>query len=89
MASGSGSRGTTGRVLLLGLDAGSGEVAWKRYLWGQPAVTGQRVYVTTSSLAGARSGHQAGLVALDRRTGRVAWRYRSRPGAWNGDTVIL
>ena len=106
---------------LLGLDAATGEVAWKRYIWsswvessatvrdgvayvgssdaaavyafdartgarrwaadvhgwawGQPAVTAARVYSGVSGQVGYPVPHGGGLLALDRTTGEVVWRY--------------
>jgi outer membrane protein assembly factor BamB len=53
------------------------------WAWGQPAVTAERVYLGTSSQAGYPSGHRAGVMALERATGRIAWRYES-PAAAKG-----
>ena len=50
---------------------------------GQPAVTDSRVYMGTSSQAGYPAGHRAGVMALDRATGTVVWRYES-PAAASG-----
>ena len=47
---------------------------WAR---GQPAVANDRVYVSTSSRKGYLATHRAGVFALDRRTGRAAWRYEA------------
>ena len=112
---------------LLALDAKTGEVAWKRYVWfswiessaairdgcrlrglvrrgrrlrlrlasgrrlwaadvfgwawGQPAVTEARVYTGTSSQVGYPAGHRAGVMALDRATGRTVWRYEAAAAA--------
>ena len=35
------------------------------------------MYLGTSSQAGYPSGHRAGVMALERASGRVAWRYES------------
>ena len=43
--------------------------------WGQPAVTEQRVYTGTSSQVGYLASHSGGVVALDRATGAIRWRY--------------
>jgi outer membrane protein assembly factor BamB len=68
-------------------DARTGRPRWQAdvygWAWGQPAVTEDRVYLGTSSQAGYLSGHRAGVMALDRATGRVAWRYES-PSADKG-----
>jgi outer membrane protein assembly factor BamB len=64
-------------------DAKTGRPRWQAdvfgWAWGQPAVTDDRVYAATSSQAGYPAGHKAGVMALDRASGRVAWRYEARP----------
>lgn len=47
--------------------------------WGQPAVTQARVVVGTAAASGYVSGHRAGILALDRTTGRPVWRYDVAP----------
>ncbi len=68
-------------------DVRSGRPRWQAdvygWAWGQPAVTTERVYLGTSSQAGYPSGHRAGVMALERASGRVAWRYES-PAAAKG-----
>jgi len=75
--------GSSDATSAFAFEARSGRPLWRTdvlgWAWGQPAVTAARVYVATSSLAGARSGHQPGLVALDRASGKVAWRYAAQP----------
>ena len=67
--------------------ARSGRPRWQAdvygWAWGQPAATEERVYLGTSSQAGYPSGHRAGVMALERATGRIAWRYES-PAAAKG-----
>jgi outer membrane protein assembly factor BamB len=64
-------------------DAQTGQPRWQAdvfgWAWGQPAVTDDRVYAATSSQAGYPAGHKAGVMALDRASGRVAWRYEAKP----------
>jgi outer membrane protein assembly factor BamB len=45
------------------------------WAWGQPAVTATRVYAGTASTVGYTAGHRGGVVALDRASGRMVWRY--------------
>jgi len=77
--------GSSDATAAFAFDARSGRSVWKAdvlgWAWGQPAVTDARVYVATSSLAGARSGHQPGLVGLERSSGKVAWRYAVPPAS--------
>ena len=64
-------------------DTQTGKPRWQAdvfgWAWGQPAVGDDRVYAATSSQAGYPSGHRAGVMALERSTGKVAWRYESKP----------
>ena len=79
--------GSSDAALVGAFDARSGQSRWQAdvygWAWGQPAVTEARVYLGTSSQAGYPSGHRAGVMALDRASGRVAWRYES-PAAAKG-----
>jgi serine/threonine-protein kinase len=49
------------------------------WAWGQPAVTAARVYVGTSGLVGYPVQHLGGVLALDRASGKVSWRYACAP----------
>jgi outer membrane protein assembly factor BamB len=70
--------------------AQTGELLWEAdvfgWSWGQPAVTDERVFVTTAGLRGySGDAHRGGLVALDRATGQAVWRHVAEPpdeGAW-------
>jgi outer membrane protein assembly factor BamB len=79
--------GSSDAALVLAVDAKSGRPRWQAdvygWAWGQPAVTDERVYVGTSSQAGYPSGHRAGVMALDRASGKAVWRYES-PAAASG-----
>ena len=79
--------GSSDAALVLAVDAKSGRSRWQAdvygWAWGQPAVTDERVYVGTSSQAGYPSGHRAGVMALDRASGKAVWRYES-PAAASG-----
>jgi outer membrane protein assembly factor BamB len=63
-------------------DTQTGRPRWQAdvygWAWGQPAVGADRVYAATTSQAGYPSGHKAGVMALDRSSGRVAWRYEAK-----------
>lgn len=71
--------GSSDAAAVFAFDARSGKSVWTAdvygWAWGQPAVTEQRVYIGTSSTRGYLAGHQGGIVALDRATGRPEWRY--------------
>jgi outer membrane protein assembly factor BamB len=77
--------GSSDAAAVFALDADSGRRRWAAdvlgWAWGQPAVTGARVYCGTSSQAGYPAGHRAGVMALDRATGRTVWRYEAEPAA--------
>ena len=79
--------GSSDAALVLAVDAKSGRPLWQAdvygWAWGQPAVTDGRVYVGTSSQAGYPSSHRAGVMALDRASGKAVWRYES-PAAASG-----
>jgi outer membrane protein assembly factor BamB len=71
--------GSSDAAALFAFDARSGARRWATdvhgWAWGQPAVGARRVYTGTSSQVGYPSGHAGGLLAIDRATGAVAWRY--------------
>lgn len=53
--------------------------------WGTPVVTEKTVYAATASqnFPGTVIDHQGGIVALDRASGKVRWRYAAPPPAEN------
>jgi outer membrane protein assembly factor BamB len=59
-------------------DPATGVVLWstdvRGLTWGMPVVTADRVYAGTQAQHPAFLHHEAGLVAMDRRTGAVQWR---------------
>jgi len=71
--------GSSDAAALFAVDARTGKRIWTAdvfgWAWGQPAVTKDRVYTGTSSQVGYVAKHGGGLLALDRATGAVAWRY--------------
>ena len=79
--------GSSDAALVSAVDAKTGRARWQAdvygWAWGQPAVTDSRVYIGTSSQAGYLAQHRGGMMALDRATGTVAWRYES-PAAASG-----
>jgi outer membrane protein assembly factor BamB len=46
------------------------------WAWGQPAVTATRVFIGTAGAAKYPVAHQPAVLAVDRVTGHVAWRYQ-------------
>jgi outer membrane protein assembly factor BamB len=70
--------GSSDLRLVRALDPRTGEPLWETdvlgWAWGMPAVTGDAVYVGVAGPQKYVTRHQAGLVALDRRTGAVRWR---------------
>lgn len=75
--------GSSDAALVGAFEAASGRPRWQAdvygWAWGQPAVTDASVYVGTSSQAGYPAGHRAGVVALDRASGKTRWRYDAPP----------
>jgi outer membrane protein assembly factor BamB len=63
------------------LSAADGRTLWRTDVrglsWGSPAVRGETVYAGTlgQTLAGTVIEHHGGLVAMDRATGKMKWRY--------------
>jgi outer membrane protein assembly factor BamB len=71
--------GSSDAAIVFAVDAATGAKRWtadvQGWSWGQPAVTPRRVYAGTSSQVGYPAGHAGGVVALDRGSGAVVWRY--------------
>jgi outer membrane protein assembly factor BamB len=61
------------------LDPADGRVLWRTdvggWTWGTPLLVGNRVYAATAAGSPYFVEHRAGLVALDRATGRPLWRH--------------
>jgi outer membrane protein assembly factor BamB len=82
--------GSSDALAVFALDAATGKRLWTAdvsgWAWGQPAVTDDRVFMTTSGLRGySGDTRRGGVMALERETGRPVWRYASEPpeeGAW-------
>jgi outer membrane protein assembly factor BamB len=62
---------------IFALDARTGAPAWETdvygWPWATPAVTAERVYAATNGDIRNPAPYRAGVVALDRRSGRIAW----------------
>ncbi|HET9371255.1 MAG TPA: PQQ-binding-like beta-propeller repeat protein [Vicinamibacterales bacterium] len=60
------------------IEPSTGRAIWETdvlgWAWGTPAVTADRVYVGVAGPQKYVTRHAAGLVALDRKTGRIVWR---------------
>ena len=71
------------------LDPRTGRPRWETdvlgWAWGTPALTADTVYIGVASPQKYVTRHEAGLVALDRRTGAVKWR---RPIAQRRDGFV-
>jgi outer membrane protein assembly factor BamB len=69
--------------------AASGRPLWstdvRGMTWGTPVVTARTVYAATAAQSFPRTviDHQGGIVALDRATGAVRWRYAATPPPGN------
>lgn len=71
--------GSSDAASVFAFDVATGRRLWDAdtygWTWGQPAVTDARVYVGASSLRDYGPGHQGGVLAVERASGRPAWRY--------------
>lgn len=86
-------------------DPADGRVVWRTdifgWCWNQPVLTARHVYVSAGGTIPYDIRHEGGLTALDRATGKIAWRWPmpNPPGAmhWGfaagpvlaGDTLIV
>ena len=70
--------GSSDAAAVFAVEAATGRRLWtadvQGWSWGQPAITGSRVYAGTSSQVGYLAQHSGGVVALDRGTGAIVWR---------------
>jgi outer membrane protein assembly factor BamB len=70
-------------------EAATGRPRWstdvRGMTWGTPLVTDKTVYAATAAqnFPGTVIDHQGGIVALDRATGKIRWRYAAPPPAEN------
>jgi len=71
--------GSSDAAAVFAVEVATGKRRWSAdvhgWAWGQPAVTETRVYAGTSSQVGYLAQHEGGVVALDRATGAMVWRY--------------
>jgi outer membrane protein assembly factor BamB len=65
---------------LFAIDAASGKLLWNfstdGSAWSTPAVTDRHVYIGAVGVVGYFIEHQGGFFAVDRVTGKLAWRYQ-------------
>jgi outer membrane protein assembly factor BamB len=70
--------GSSDAAAAYAFDARTGRSIWKTdvfgWAWGQLAVDSDRVYVGASSQVGYAADHDGGVMALDRKTGKILWR---------------
>jgi outer membrane protein assembly factor BamB len=87
------------------IDPRDGRVAWRSDVfgcpWGRPALTARRLYVGAVGTDPYNVRHVGGVVALERASGRIAWRWPApdMPGALQngfaaspaieGDTMVI
>ncbi|MBK6316109.1 MAG: PQQ-binding-like beta-propeller repeat protein [Blastocatellia bacterium] len=87
------------------IDAKDGRVVWRTdvfgWAWPRPAVAGNRIYCSVLAPSPYEIRHYGSLVALDRETGRVVWRWAMPvwPGSFlngfaaapvvDGDSVVV
>ena len=78
--------GSSDAAALLAFEARGGRPLWRTdaggWAWGQPAVTADRVYIGSVGTKHYLVEHTGGALAVDRSTGRPAWRF---PSAAAGD----
>lgn len=82
--------GSSDAAAALALSVETGEILWRTdvrgWSWGQPAVTPDRLFVQTAGMRGYQAdNHQGGVMALERASGNVVWRYAGEPpeeGVW-------
>ena len=71
--------GSSDAAKLFAFDARSGRRLWELdaggCAWGEPAVTGSRVFIGTVGTQNYLVAHRATILAVDRKTGAAAWRY--------------
>ena len=71
--------GSSDAAAVFAVDTRTGKPLWTTdvfgWSWGQPAVGSKRVYAGTSSQVGYLAQHAGGVMALDRATGAIAWRF--------------
>jgi outer membrane protein assembly factor BamB len=64
---------------VVSFDPKDGRIVWRTDVygapWGRPLVTDRYVYEGASAIVPYMTRHAGGLVALDRRTGKIAWRF--------------
>jgi outer membrane protein assembly factor BamB len=77
--------GSSDLRMVRALDPRSGKLLWEAdvlgWAWGTPAITRDVIYAGIAAPQKYITKHSAGLVALDRRTGRVLWRHPVPPAA--------
>ena len=70
--------GSSDRRAVRALDPRTGNLLWETdvlgWAWGTPVVTDDMVYIGVAGPQQYVTRHEPGLVALDRKTGRVEWR---------------
>jgi outer membrane protein assembly factor BamB len=75
--------GSSDAAAVFAHDVRDGRLVWKTdvygWAWGQPAVSEARIYVGAASTKDYLAGHRGGALALDRKTGRLLWRYEAKP----------
>jgi outer membrane protein assembly factor BamB len=75
--------GSSDAQQVFAVDAASGKQAWSAEVdgspWSTPAVTDDRVFIGVAGVLNYIIDHHGAFVALDRATGRLAWRYPMTP----------
>jgi len=75
--------GSSDAAALYAFEAHSGRPIWSTdvwgWAWGQPAVSATRVYMDTSGMGEYPVPHRAGVMAVERSTGKPVWRFEVQP----------
>lgn len=75
--------GSSDAAKVMAVDPGSGRSLWEAdahgSAWGRPAVTNTRVYEGVAGVVPYVAPHRGAVMAFDRRSGRLAWRYPVTP----------
>jgi outer membrane protein assembly factor BamB len=85
--------GSSDAARLFALDTKTGRSVWELdtggWPWASPAVTARRVFIGAAGDADYLVKHQGAFLAVDRATGRLAWRYPVPPPADKGQSGFV
>jgi outer membrane protein assembly factor BamB len=85
--------GSSDAARLFAIDARTGRSVWELptggWPWGEPAVAGGRVFIGSAGDAEYMVKHEGSFIAVDRATGRMAWRFAVPPPAGKGQSGFV